>query len=218
MSMHRLTLAVVIATVFTSGISSSMAAGALSKKEWERLSRPPSDSIQARDTRIWFSSQASGSCRTKIEIVDSGGQSVRHITDQMLGKGYYNLYWDKKDDSGRFAPSGLYYYRISSACAPEMKRKLWVSYLPFERVVRMSVDTADMEATALISVDTPKVRLSLDVFRTDGYHIDSLCPDTVLTQGVHRIVWKPMLGASLGEYYLRMKVDRYSAEEKIRLR
>jgi hypothetical protein len=211
-------LAAAIAIVFTIYAGVPVHTKPLSKGEWERLSRPPLDSTQARDTRIWFSSLSAGSCRIKIEIEDTAGKTVRHITDEMIGKGYYNLYWDKKNDSGVFVPKGLYYYRVWSGCAPELKRKLWVSYLPFERVVRLTVDTADLEAAALISVDTPKVRLSLDVFRTDGFHIDTLCPDTVLTYGVHRVVWRPTQGASLGVYYLRMTVDQYIAEEKIRLR
>lgn len=218
MSMLRLRLAAYIAIVFTSLVFASPAASKLSVKEWEELSRPPADSVQARDTRIWFSLQTSGSCRTRIEIEDTAGVIIRHLADEMLGKAYYNLYWDKKDDSGSYVPEGLYYYRIKTVCIPEMKRKLRASYFPFERVVRLSVDTANMEPAALIAVDTPKVRLSLDILRTDGPFLDSLCPDTVLTRGVHRIIWQPSFNAALGEYFLRMKIDNYSTKKKIRLR
>ncbi len=211
-------LAITIAIVFTCAVSSVLSGKPMGKREWERLSRPPHDSVQARDTRIWFGPQYQGKCRTQIEILDSSKSVVRHITDEMLGKGYYNLYWDKKDDSGQFVPKGLYYYRIQSGCMPELLRKLWASYRPFERVVRMTIDTADLEASATIVVDTPAARLSLDVFGLAGQLIDSLCPDTVLHAGSHRIVWRPSFHAALGEYYLRMKVEDYITEEKIRLR
>lgn len=211
-------LALTLAIVFTCVNTPVNAGGPMGKNNWERLSRPPHDSVQARDTRIWFGPQYQGKCRTQIEILDTTKTVVRHITDEMLGKGYYNLYWDKKDDSGRFVTRGLYYYRITSGCMPELLRKLWASYRPFERVVQLRVDTTDLDAAATIVVDTPAVRLSLDVFGLHGQLVDSLCPDTVLHAGSHRIVWRPSFHAALGEYYLRMKVEDYITEEKIRLR
>jgi flagellar hook assembly protein FlgD len=204
--------------MFTGSPGSTWAGGSESQATWERFSRPPLDSVQARDTRIWFGLAHQGGCRIRIEVLDTSQKIVRHLSDQLMTSGYYNLYWDKKDDSARFVPKGLYYYRIGSGCAPEMKRKLWAGYRPFERVVRLAVDTADREAAATIMVDTPAVRLSLDVYTQYGVLVDSLCPDTVLSTGQHRFVWTPQYGTALGEYWVRMKAESFITEEKIRLR
>lgn len=207
-----------LAIIFTSCLGPARAEDGDAQGGWERFSRPPLDSTSARDTRIWFGVAHSGKCRIRVEILDTSQTVVRHMSDQLMGSGYYNMYWDKKDDSGRFAPKGLYYYRILSGCAPEMKRKLWAGFVPFERVVRLLVDTADREAAATLVVDTPAVRLSLDVYTQQGLLVDSLCPDTVLNAGQHRIVWKPQYGTALGEYWVRLKAESFMTEEKIRLR
>lgn len=208
------------APVAVLAILAGLSAGELPKSaaEWDRLRRPPLDSIQARDTRIWFGLQTPGACRIRVNVTDTAERVVATLVDRLMPRGYHNLYWDKKDDSGRWVPKGLYYYQIVSSCLPETKGKLWASYRPFERVVRLLVDTTDLEAAVTIRVDTAMARIALDVYNLYGAHVDSLCPDTVLASGTHRFVWKPRIGASLGQYWVRMAVENFIAEEMFRLR
>jgi flagellar hook assembly protein FlgD len=176
------------------------------------------DSVQARDTRIWFGLQHQGSCRVRVEIVDTAQKVIKSLVDRMMTSGYYNMYWGKKDDSGRWVPRGLYFYKVISSCLPEKKGKLWASYRPFERVVQLLVDTTDLEAAVTVRVDTTLARIALEVYTQYGVLIDSLCPDTVLASGTHRFVWKPQIGTALGEYWVRMNVESFLTEERVRLR
>ena len=218
MSMSDLRLPVLLAIIFTSAAISPVLSAGDFRSNWERLSHPPFDSVQARDTRIWFGLHHEGRCRVRVQVLDTAQNVVRQVTDTMLTRGYFNLYWDKRDDSGSYVVRGLYFYRAVSGCAPEAKGKLWASYRPFERVVRMMVDTADKEAAFSVVVDTPAVRVSLDVYTIQGTLIDSLCPDTVLTSGSHRFVWQPPYGTALGFYCIRMNVEGFVVQEKVRLR
>ena len=90
----------------------SIAVGALvtgpaNSRGLHALSQRPADTIEAENRRVWLAQERKAPCQMTVEIVDSAGTKVRHFFDDLLYKGYYNLYWDKLDDSGRFVPEDL---------------------------------------------------------------------------------------------------------------
>ncbi|MCA9756937.1 MAG: T9SS type A sorting domain-containing protein [Candidatus Eisenbacteria bacterium] len=52
--------------------------------------------------------------RVEVEIIDSAGRSVRHLTDEVLSSGRQRIVWDGSGDSGRDVAPGVYFYRIGS--------------------------------------------------------------------------------------------------------
>lgn len=51
---------------------------------------------------------------TQLIIFNSLGQSVRQLVNEKQASGNYQIIWDGKDDGGRPAASGVYYYQLSS--------------------------------------------------------------------------------------------------------
>ncbi len=72
-------------------------------------SRP--NPVSARTT-IDFALPQSG--RARLEVFDASGRLVRTLLDGALSAGDHRASWDGDDESGRPAPSGLYYYRLSA--------------------------------------------------------------------------------------------------------
>lgn len=51
---------------------------------------------------------------TQLIIFNSLGQSIRQLVNEKQVSGNYQVIWDGKDDGGRPAASGVYYYQLSS--------------------------------------------------------------------------------------------------------
>lgn len=49
-----------------------------------------------------------------IRVFDASGRSVRLLTSGRYGPGAYTSTWDGRDDAGRPAASGVYFYRLSA--------------------------------------------------------------------------------------------------------
>jgi len=50
--------------------------------------------------------------RVKLAIYDVSGRLIRTIVDREMAPGYKRVSWDGKDESGRDAASGVYFYRL----------------------------------------------------------------------------------------------------------
>jgi subtilisin family serine protease len=50
----------------------------------------------------------------KLAIYNTLGQEIRSLTDQALAAGVHTLVWDGLNNEGTAAPSGIYFYRMSS--------------------------------------------------------------------------------------------------------
>jgi hypothetical protein len=64
-------------------------------------------------TNIEFLLSKSGQVR--IEVFNILGQKVRTLVDEHLRAGYKVVDWDGRDDSGKEASSGIYFYRIKTS-------------------------------------------------------------------------------------------------------
>ena len=51
---------------------------------------------------------------TTLSIYDVSGRLVKNLVDERKVPGYYTVSWDGKDNSGRLAPTGVYFYRLRS--------------------------------------------------------------------------------------------------------
>jgi flagellar hook assembly protein FlgD len=59
----------------------------------------------------------------KLTVFDAQGRAVRHLLDERLQlAGSYSLAWDGRDDAGRVAPGGVYFYRLDAGASSQSKR------------------------------------------------------------------------------------------------
>jgi flagellar hook assembly protein FlgD len=49
-----------------------------------------------------------------LRIYDAAGRLVRTLVNESRQAGDYESTWDRLDDAGRRAPSGIYFYRLES--------------------------------------------------------------------------------------------------------
>jgi len=62
-------------------------------------------------TRIQF--DLANPAFVKLDIFSLTGAQVRTLVDSHFDSGYHNIAWDGKSDSGEYAASGIYYYRLT---------------------------------------------------------------------------------------------------------
>lgn len=62
------------------------------------------------ETRIRFMLPNAG--EVDLKIYNDAGQLVRELTNSMLAGGRHELTWDGRDQTGRLAATGVYFYRL----------------------------------------------------------------------------------------------------------
>ncbi|MBI5267470.1 MAG: hypothetical protein HY851_09590 [candidate division Zixibacteria bacterium] len=208
---------VVSQTVITGGIS-NQASRTTEYAEWKKLSRPPADTIDAQNLRIWFAPRQDGNCRVRINVVDSAQTPRRQVLNKLLKQGYYNLYWDKRDDSGRLVEPGRYRYIATSGCGYRYEGKLTVSYRQWERALHLTPDTTGDSAVVVLQVDSSRIPVTMWVQTPDSVVVDTLCVSRAFPVGIHRLTWAPERQLALGEYVVRLTAGDYIAEERVILK
>jgi hypothetical protein len=85
----------------------------------ERVPTPPPAGLAPNvpnpfnpQTRIDFQVQSAGS--VGLRIYDAAGRAVRELLRDVRDAGDYSALWDGKDDQGRAAASGVYYYELQA--------------------------------------------------------------------------------------------------------
>jgi len=64
--------------------------------------------------------------RVRLAVFDILGREVKSLVDEMVSAGSYSVTWDGKNDKGEAIPSGIYFYRLSSAKYDETKRMVLI--------------------------------------------------------------------------------------------
>lgn len=75
-------------------------------------------------TRIPFELTHGG--RVVLSVYDVAGRRVRAVLDRELPAGLHEAEWDGKDDAGRGAASGVYFYRMQAGAKTETRRMVLV--------------------------------------------------------------------------------------------
>lgn len=189
---------------------------AASTDDLSLLSRPPQDSAEAEAVRIWLPVERSNHCRVTIEIHDRKGDLVRSLLDQLLGPGYYNFYWDKKDDSGRYVTPGRYRYRVNN-CGKHDGGILTARYHPDERRLIVHDNHRDSSGTVCYEILDDTVFASMVVYSLRGHVMDTLFVDSLLTRGEREVRWQPSRRVSPGLYRLEITAGAFVHRADLRL-
>ena len=60
--------------------------------------------------------------QVQLVIFDLMGREVQRLADQPMTAGYHEMTWDGKDQAGRLAPAGVYFYQIIAGDFREWKK------------------------------------------------------------------------------------------------
>ncbi|MBU8934054.1 MAG: hypothetical protein KOO62_08595 [candidate division Zixibacteria bacterium] len=173
------------------------------------LSIKPPDSAEAERVRIWVPIETTSRCRTQINIMDSAGDTVRHLINYLPKPGYYNFYWDKRDDSGHRVEAGIYPYVIENCGGEKRRREVEARFSRWELAsVFTPLDTARpfwielelLEDSALVSVR---------YFTHNDRLLDSLVVDSLLNRGKHEFDWSSSRRARRGNYIIKVSIGDY---------
>lgn len=76
------------------------------------------------ETRIAFDLPVAG--RAELKIFDVSGRLIRTLVDERRPAGPHSVRWDGRDETGRAAPSGVYFYSLTAAGVEENRRMILV--------------------------------------------------------------------------------------------
>ena len=178
------------------------------------ITEPPADSADAENLRIWYSIERPSRCRMDISITDMKRTPVRTLLDQPMGKGYYNFYWDKKDDSGRYVEPGRYFYKIDD-CGKIKYGNLIVEYKKWENTSFIFQDTLSDSVRFNFGFLEDSARVTLEVFKGYKTPLGSPIVDSLMNRGEYSFTWRPDENVKPGWYTFKWHVDDYVREFKV---
>jgi len=187
----------------------------LSAQTVDGLSTPPEDTAEAERVRIWIPVETGGKCRLDISIYNKAGEPVRHLINFLASSGYYNFYWDKKDDSDKYVPSGVYPYVIKYCGGDTRKKELTVQYSKWEKVVEfVPLDTSKVFNISFRILED-SVPISITICNRPGIPIDTLFLDSLLNKGDYQFEWVPDKPIRRGNYMLKVLLGNYLYKREV---
>ncbi len=187
------------------------------KQTLMELQTAPQDTIDAQNLRIWLPVERKNRCWLKIEIVDDSNYVVRHLLSRMVAPGYYNYYWNKRDDSGKLVDSGVYTYRVSD-CGQKTEGKLTVQYREWERKVVANVENRRSGGFLRLKLLDDSARVTIEMFDYHWRPIDVPIKDSLMNAGKYKFDWRPADTVLSGRYHLRLTVGDYTHDMKLTYR
>lgn len=82
----------------------------------------PFNPVTAIRYRIDASGRAGGLLPVRLEVFSTTGRLVKVLVDRPMPGGDFEVRWDGTDESGGAAPSGVYYYRMSTPLGVENRK------------------------------------------------------------------------------------------------
>ncbi len=167
----------------------------------------PYDSANAANMKIWFPVKAT-QCQVSIRILDKNNKHVRQLIKQVVKNGYYNIYWDKKDDSGKFVEEGNYKTAIIS-CDYKRLEPISVHYADGEKAVLLSAGDDSRNPSLQLSLLQDSLHVSLDIVNNRMNHTATIFKDSLFVGEKHSITWVPKTIIPTGKYYYKLKVNDF---------
>ena len=170
------------------------------------LTSPPSDTAEARRVRIWLSvQQPTTRTRALLTIRNDSNRVVRTLIDGLQSNGYFNYYWDKRDDSGLWVPPGSYHYDMSIAGSHQYG-ELEAVYLPGERECSVAPKEGSFPQSISFTLSRDSLPVTIRIRDFADRVLATPVYDSLFSAGEHRYDWKPGPGVLHGQYRLELKV------------
>ncbi len=198
----------VLTLVISCGTALSVG-GEISPQALTDLITPPDDPEEAERVRIWLPAERVSRCRVTIELVDDRGRVVRHLLDLPLPSGYYNFYWDKKDDSGHFVEPGTYRYCLND-CGRRNYGVVKARFKKWETRSHLYLVDGPQSATVGFELTEDSALVSISVFNRRGRLVDTPVIDSLMNKGRYVYEWAPRSGGYRGRYVLRLTVGDFT--------
>lgn len=176
-------------------------------KSFSDLQVIPRDSTNAEKMKIWIPVKNSF-CDVKVNILDDQNTPVRHLLERKISNGYYNIFWDKKDDSGKFVPLGGYKVAVI-ACSYRKIQPIDVSYRDGENSVYYTVDDYNDKPSLTVQLLNDSVDTRLDIYNNRDIFIENLFNDSVWSGGEHRVNWSADKLMTSGNYFFKLTLSGY---------
>ncbi len=179
-------------------------AGPARSQTVEGLQLRPSDSAEADRLRVWAAAENTQNCRMKIVIYDDSNRVVRNLIEFLASPGYYNFYWDKRDDSGARVPSGKYRAKVDY-CLKVDYENLTVQYSAWEKQSELlPMDSAHPFSVGL-KLDGGATPIVAELLDLKGRPVDVMVKDTIVGEGTHWFTYQPPIPHKRGNYMIRVK-------------
>jgi len=196
----------ILALAFNS--SDAVAEDSLVVQTMAELSYPPADTVDAQRVRIWLPLERGGNCRVRINVLDSLNHIVRSLVDRLMSSGYYNFYWNKRDDYGRLVEPGHYRYVVDD-CGDRSDGELEVLYHRWE--LNSRIDYVDSISDKLwLELDDDSALVSISILNRRGRFIVQSMVDSLMAPGRHQLMWIPTKSGYTGVYQMQVNVGGYT--------
>ncbi|HWR82570.1 MAG TPA: hypothetical protein VN285_04650 [Candidatus Deferrimicrobium sp.] len=170
---------------------------------------PPLDSAEAARVRIWVPVSHQNGCRMTITILNDSGRVVRHLLDRLVSAGFFNYYWDKKDDTGGFVQAGEYTYLVDD-CGTKRQGIVTAQFREWERDSRVQLLSQYGTVKVELELFRDSALVSLDVYNRRGNRVAGPIADSLMLHGRHELEWRPPKSALRGRYLLKLTVGDFA--------
>ena len=192
---------VIMLAIFVFGTGTLMAG-----QTYEELIVPPKDPEEAQRVRVWLDLRRQANCRVTVDILDKNGRVLRHLMDRLMRAGYYNLYWDKRDDSGHYVTPGEYTVLIND-CGNPTYTTVEAAYRPWEAESGLAI-AGDPEAPVFelsLTRDSALVSLAVTTIKEDTVSV--VLADSLMMAGTAEIPFAPGKRTSRGAYLVKLAIN-----------
>lgn len=187
----------------------------LAGQTYRQLTTAPADSAEAEQVRIWLPIESRSFCRVKISILDKSNKVIRHLVDRRLSRGYYNFYWDKKDDSGEYVSEGRYRYALFY-CDRKVMKSITARYKKGEFECRIFAGKDPQQPGFSYDLRADSALVSLQICNIRDKAVAEPFKDSLMYRGRYEFVWKPDKTVRSGRYIFKLSVDGFGHTFEVR--
>lgn len=178
-----------------------------SAASFKELQVIPYDSANAENMKIWIPVEAKD-CNVHIKILDSNMKLVRELLEEKILNGYYNIYWDKKDDSGNFVQEGKYNVATIS-CDFKRITPILVSFANGENAVLVSAGADDRNPSVEMTLLQDSLHVSLEIMNIRMNLTALIFSDSLILEDKASFLWEPSSVTPTGNYFYKLKVNDF---------
>jgi len=184
---------------------------------YKNLTTIPEDSVEADNVRIWIPLERRRTCEVEVFLLDEIGNIIRTLFIGDMPKGYYNFYWDKRNDLGRFVKPGVYDYLIKD-CSGKREGQITAAYKKWERACLFYPPISKDTLRIAYEITGDSVPVSLEVLKSPDRSHKLVFEDSLMSKGFYKYEWKPDSTARPGWYLIKLTVGDFVHSAKVRRR